>query len=234
MKIGAIIFSRMSSTRLPGKALIQINKKVLIERVIERTLEINNIDHVCLSTSINSEDDQIIEIAKKYKIDTFRGSLNNVTKRGFNAANYFKYDKILRICGDRPFFNVSLYEDLISKARESDFDLLTNIYPRTVPPGLTGEIIKVEAIKKTLSLTKNSFDLEHVTRFIYKNPKLFSIENFIFYNNPDIIKLRLVVDDVDDLNRASFIAKATENLSPRDDFKMVIEMAKKYDNLNDK
>ena len=77
------------------------------------------------------------------------------------------YDKILRICGDRPFFNISLYEDLISKARESDFDLLTNIFPRTVPPGLTGEIIKLEAIKRTLSLTKNSFDSFDIVKIFF-------------------------------------------------------------------
>lgn len=40
MKVGAIIFSRMSSKRLPGKAMIDISGKTLLQRVIERTKKI--------------------------------------------------------------------------------------------------------------------------------------------------------------------------------------------------
>ena len=232
MKIGAIIFSRMNSSRLPGKALIEINQKFLIERVIERTKKIKNINHICLATSENPDDDKLIEIAEKHKIDTFRGSLNNVTKRAYDAASWFNYDSILRICGDRPFFNISLYENLIQEAIDSEADLFTNIFPRTVPPGFTAELIKVKALKKTLALTNSHTDLEHVTRFIYNNPKLFSIKNIEFYNNPEIIKLRLVVDDIDDFNRACFIAKETDKLSLREDSSMVIKMAKIYNNSN--
>ena len=62
MKIGAIIFSRISSTRLPGKALIDINGMTLIERVIKRSKLIKSVNHICISTSRNSEDDVIEDI----------------------------------------------------------------------------------------------------------------------------------------------------------------------------
>ena len=51
MKIGAIIFSRFSSERLPGKALIDISGRSLLGRVIDRTREIQGIDKIIVATS---------------------------------------------------------------------------------------------------------------------------------------------------------------------------------------
>ena len=52
-RIGGIIFARMNSSRLPGKAMIEINGVSLIERVIERAKQISKIDHLCVATSID-------------------------------------------------------------------------------------------------------------------------------------------------------------------------------------
>lgn len=44
MKTEAVIFSRNSSTRMPGKALIDISGRCLLERVIDRTKEIKGMN----------------------------------------------------------------------------------------------------------------------------------------------------------------------------------------------
>ena len=59
MRIGGIIFSRMSSSRLPGKAFKDVSGKFLLERVINRSKQINNIDHLCLATSDQDDDNKI-------------------------------------------------------------------------------------------------------------------------------------------------------------------------------
>ena len=51
MTIGAIIFSRFSSQRLPGKALIDIQGRELLGRVIDRSRHIKNIDEIIVATS---------------------------------------------------------------------------------------------------------------------------------------------------------------------------------------
>ena len=67
MKIGAIIFSRVSSSRLPNKAFMSLSGKSLLKRVLERVRHINNIDHICIATSENKEDDKIENFAIYYK-----------------------------------------------------------------------------------------------------------------------------------------------------------------------
>ena len=232
MKVGSIIFSRISSNRLPGKALLDISGKTLLSRVIERTKKIKSIDHICVATSENSEDDVIEELSKLHGIDVFRGDLNDVTQRAIDASKHFRYNSFLRLCADRPFFDGNIYDDLILNHKKNKYDLTTNIFPRSVPPGLTGEVVNVEALEKCISMTEDPVDREHVTRFIYNNPAKFSIQNIQYFNDKEIIDLRLVVDNKLDLNRAIWIAKKIEKA--KDDFptKRIIQLAKKWKKEN--
>ena len=50
MSVGAIIFSRYTSSRLPGKALVDIAGRCLLGRVLDRSKLVKGIDHVILAT----------------------------------------------------------------------------------------------------------------------------------------------------------------------------------------
>ena len=232
MKIGGIIFSRMSSSRLPGKAMIDINGQTLLERVIERSKKISNIDHLCIATSNKKEDDVIESFAKSQNIDVYRGSLNDVALRAVEACTKFNYNNFLRICGDRPFFDIDYYNYLIENHLTNNNDLTTNIYPRTVPAGLTGEVISFRALKYLISQTSNKEEREHVTTFFYRNSNLFTISNISFNLSDDIIDLRLVIDDDRDLKRSCWISKNLENQKNTFNTKQIFSLAFKWEENN--
>ena len=142
----------MSSQRLPGKALINLSGISLLERVIQQTSKVKNIEHICLATSTDKSDDCLESIAKKTGIECYRGNLNNVAKRALEAAKKNGYDHFVRVCGDRPFIDPKVYELMIRIHLDNNNDLTTNIFPRTVPPGLTCEIIST----KSLEIKKHS------------------------------------------------------------------------------
>ena len=48
----------------------------------------------------------------------------------------YKYDSFIRICGDRPFFDIDIYDEMITTHRFKKNELTTNIFPRSVPPVL--------------------------------------------------------------------------------------------------
>ena len=77
-------------------------------------------------------------------------------------------------------FDMDIYDIMISTHLKNQNDLTTNIFPRTVPPGLTGEVISTKSLKKMYSMPLNNEDKEHVTRYYYKNPSQFSILNMEF------------------------------------------------------
>tara|TARA_X000000950_G_scaffold285054_1_gene389701 strand:- start:151 stop:867 length:717 start_codon:yes stop_codon:yes gene_type:complete len=234
MKVGAIIFSRMSSKRLPGKAMMDISGKTLLQRVIERTKKIKLIDHFCLATSKNQEDDIISTYAESMGLDVFRGSLDDVAKRAFEASKKYSYDSFLRVCADRPFLDSKLYDNMINIHKKNNFDITTNLFPRTVPPGLSGEIINVNSLETILQLTTDTIDREHVTRYFYQNPKNFKIYNCDIFKDKTTIDLRLVIDDERDLERSRWIVSNLEKKKKIiDETEKIISLAKQWE-INNK
>ena len=205
MTIGAIIFSRFSSQRLPGKALIDIQGRELLGRVIDRSRHIKNIDEIIVATSSESEDDKIAEYAKKENIQVFRGSLDNVAHRALWASKKHKFDSFVRICGDRPFMDPEIISDLVFMQKNSDLDLITTAFPRTLPPGLTVEIIKTAALERAISSMVDSSEREHITSYFYKNSDEFSIKNIDPISEIDFKDINLCLDTEDDRIRLEWI-----------------------------
>jgi len=63
-----IIQARTSSKRLPGKVLMKINNKTILERVINLIKKIKVKKKIYIVTSKLKNDNKIVEIAKKSKI----------------------------------------------------------------------------------------------------------------------------------------------------------------------
>ena len=63
-------------------------------------------------TSTDKSDDCLENLANSLDINCFRGSLQNVTKRALDSAKYYGYDNIVRVCGDRPFIDLNIYETM--------------------------------------------------------------------------------------------------------------------------
>ena len=166
MRVGAIIFSRMQSKRLPGKAMIDILGKSLLERVIERTQKINLIDHISVATSNLTQDDIIYNYAISKGIDIYRGDENDVAMRAFETGSFFKYDCFVRICGDRPFFDGKIVDELIRIHKKNKNDLTTNMFPRTIPSGFTVEIINMSTLNKVIEHTT---DKQFYNKFVKQN-----------------------------------------------------------------
>ena len=82
--------------------------------------------------------------------------------------------------------------------------MVTNVFPRTFPRGVSVEVIKTQAIQRLLELTQQEFYTEHVTPYFYDNSDKFSIKN-IFSNNVAFREANLAVDTPTDLKRINWI-----------------------------
>ena len=206
MKVPAIIFSRMGSSRLPGKALRHIAGEPLIKRVINRVSKVKNLSTIVVATSNSRTDDGLTQYIQSLNIEVFRGAAHDVLNRAVSCASYLGVDKFVRINGDSPFIDPELLEKGIDMWGDPNLDLISNVFPRTYPVGMSVEIIKTDSLKKILGLTADSCDREHITRFFYKNPEKFRILNFES-GRPDLRKVRLAVDTKEDLERINWLFK---------------------------
>ena len=206
MKVPAIIFSRMGSSRLPGKALRHIAGEPLIKRVIDRVSKVKNLSTIVVATSNSKTDDRLTQYIQSLNIEVFRGATHDVLNRAVSCASYLGVDKFIRINGDSPLIDPELLEQGIEMWREPNLDLISNVFPRTYPVGMSVEIIKTDSLKKIMGLTADSCDSEHVTRFFYKNPEKFRILNFES-GRSELRKVRLAVDTEEDLERIDWLFK---------------------------
>ena len=136
-----IIQSRMSSTRLPGKMLMDINGRPLLGRVIDRVKASKVVTKLIVATSISREDDEIEQFCLNEKIKYYRGDLNNVYKRFKEIVTLEKADSFIRINGDSPLIDPEIIDLAVNNYNNEDCDLLTNIFPRTFPRGQSVEVI---------------------------------------------------------------------------------------------
>lgn len=77
----AIVQARMSSERLPGKVLMQIAGRPMLEWLYDRITQTKNINRVIIATSDELTDDPIEEFCSRMNISCFRGSLEDVAGR---------------------------------------------------------------------------------------------------------------------------------------------------------
>ena len=77
-KVGVIIEARSNSSRLKNKHFLKVNKKPIIQYMINRIKLIKNIDEIIIATTKRKDDNKFVKFCAKENIKIFRGSENNV------------------------------------------------------------------------------------------------------------------------------------------------------------
>ena len=183
LKLGFIIFSRLDSQRLPKKALLEINGKSLLERVLDRCKNANLDLPIIIATSTRLIDDQIENFSNNNKILIYRGELNDVALRAINCCKSFKLDGFIRICGDRIFMPYEVVRTAYKLYEDNNFDLVSNTLYPSYPKGCTVEIIKLSSLEFAYKQGLNTYQKEHLTSFYYNN-----LEKFCIKGIPDYIE----------------------------------------------
>ncbi len=209
MKIVCIIEARMSSTRLPGKVLMEAAGQSFIEHIVKRLKVVKLIDEIVVATTNNSKDDDIVRLAKSQKYKYYRGSEEDVMSRVLEASEMVHGDIIVEITGDCPMIDPCIVEQIINIYLKNDVDYVSNVKHRSYPDGMDVQVFSYEVLKKSFLMTNDSKDREHVTLHIRNNPNLFSTINIIA--PPELFwpDLGLTLDESSDF---IFIKKIIENL----------------------
>ena len=154
---------------------------------------------ICLASSDKMDDDKIENFCIEKDIPCFRGSLEDVAKRMLDAAKYYKEEAFVRINGDSPLIDPCIISKAIKIYQNKNYDLVTNIFPRSFPIGQSVEVIRTSTFNKIYNLLAKPAHFEHVTKYYYDYPDEFRIKNFS--SEIDLSNYRLVVDTVEDLER---------------------------------
>jgi len=200
MNFGIIIQARTGSTRFPEKILQKIDHRSVLEYLIDSLLEVFQHNEVFIATTILKRDDKIKLIARRKKIQIYRGSNNNVLKRYLECSKKFNLQNIIHITSDCPFVDPILIKRMQKIFISKKLDYISNINPpikESYPDGMDIEIYKFKSLLKLSKLTKLKEDKEHVTNFFWKNPDKFKTD--ILKSKKNISKYKFSIDYKDDL-----------------------------------
>ncbi len=196
----ACIIARTNSKRLSKKVLREINGIKLIEYIIKKIKRSKHVDEIYLCTSIDKEDEILIEIASKNNIKSFAGSRESIIDRMLEVAKIENADNVIRITGDN-IFTDEVYLDLMIKYHNKyNFDYTRTEY---LPIGVTAEVIKTIALKKCYSLMDPKFS-QYLFLYIFQ-PEKFNCQVLIpeyYHKHPE---WSLTVDTLNDFKRTEEI-----------------------------
>lgn len=200
MAILAIVQARMSSSRLPGKVLMEIEGIPMITRQIQRINQAKLVSEVIVATSHHISDDPLVEYLENSGVKVQRGPLDDVLQRYIEVLEHNGADSFVRLTADCPVTDPEVIDHAIELFLESDFDYVSNTLDRTYPRGLDVEIAKSKTLIK---VAKSNFDpmaREHVTYGIYTRPDLFSLGSLT--QSTSHAKFRWTVDNQIDMDFA--------------------------------
>lgn len=209
-----VVQARMASSRLPGKVMLPILGKSLLARMIERLKMMQHKAEVIIATSQTPDDDIIINEAIALDVPYYRGSLNNLLDRHYQAAKLHNADVILKIPSDCPLIDPRIIDHVLDYffAHSADNDFVSNLHPATYPDGNDVEIMTMECLTKAWQNASRPLELEHTTPYIWENPQLFRIGNVSLPGGLDYSMLhRFTIDYPEDYY---FIERVFRELYP--------------------
>ncbi|MBI4647575.1 MAG: hypothetical protein HY738_13540 [Bacteroidia bacterium] len=205
IKTGFIILCRYNSTRLPGKILLEIYGKPVLQYIVERLAKVISIQDIVIATSSDPSDDPIHNFCRGKKYNCFRGSLNNVALRFLNCAKEYQFDFAARINGDNLFVDIETTKKMHQIALTGKYDFISNVKNRTFPKGMSIEFLRASYFEQIIKEFPTDEYFEHVTLYLYHND---TGKNYCYFYNdicPDAGGFQLAIDDKSDFELASKI-----------------------------
>ncbi len=195
--ITAIIQARMSSTRLPGKVLLPLGSATVLEHTIRQVKQAKRIGQIIVATSDCADDDVIVALCEKIRVPVFRGSLDDVLDRFYQAAKKFNAGHICRITADCPLIDPKIIDHVAEEYEKRSYDYIsTGRITSTFPDGMDTEIFSFEALETAWKTAKLPSEREHVTSFIWNHPERFRVIEI--RNDRDLSAIRLTLDELAD------------------------------------
>lgn len=193
-----VVSARMASSRYPGKALVPLAGRPLLEVLLERMAAARGCDGVVLATSAQAENAPLAELAARIGLSAYRGDEDDVLRRTVDCARHVGADHVVRVTGDNPLTDLETLERLVSLHREAGADY-TYVPGEALLMGILPEVISREALEVSWERGDARHRSELITLYIKEHPGEFEICTAELPEGLYRPDLRLTVDEAEDV-----------------------------------
>ena len=129
-RVIGVIPARWASTRLPGKPLVNIAGKPMIQRVAERVVQAKSLNAVLVAT----DDQRIADAVASFGVPGVKAVMTRVdhpsgTDRIAEAVANQDCDVVINVQGDEPLMDPALIDRLAGVMSDGDWDMATAAAP---------------------------------------------------------------------------------------------------------
>jgi spore coat polysaccharide biosynthesis protein SpsF (cytidylyltransferase family) len=193
MHVVGIIQARMGSRRLPGKMLMPLGGRPLIDWIASRAAGSQLCNQIVVATTELHADDPLAEWCRRENVECFRGSPDDVLDRYFHCARRHGATHVVRLTGDCPLLDPRIIDRVVALALDDErVQYATNCEPATFPEGMSAEVLPMDVLDMAHRQASLANHREHVTLYVRLAPERF--RHAVLRATPDLSHLRLTVD----------------------------------------
>ncbi|HQU72043.1 MAG: glycosyltransferase family protein [Calditrichaeota bacterium] len=210
-----IIQARMGSSRLPGKVMMPLCGRPLLQRLLERVQRSRLKGTVVVATTDAAEDREIVRFCRDNGYFCFAGHPSDLLDRHLKAAQLFGANVVVKIPSDCPLIDPEVIDQVIGTfhRQHEPWDYLSNLHPPTYPDGNDVEVMTFAALERAHREAVRPLEREHTTPYFWENPRRFRIGNVLWETGRNLsMSHRWTIDYPEDYQ---FIRAVYEALLPR-------------------
>lgn len=181
-----LIQARVGSSRLPGKVMMPLKGRAVLERMWERVTGIRTTARFGIITSTESSDDVVETLCRNIGAPCYRGSRDDLLDRHYKAWREWGGEAIVKIPSDCPLIDPAVIDRVLQSYRPT-LDYLSNLHPQSYPDGNDVEVFSYGALETAWREATLPHEREHTTPFFWDNPKRFVLAN-VTADGPDLSK----------------------------------------------
>jgi spore coat polysaccharide biosynthesis protein SpsF (cytidylyltransferase family) len=174
---------------------MKIQNKSILQHHLERASKSKKIDKWIVATTHEEGVEAICQIASNLSIEFFKGSLNDVLDRFYNAIGNENPNYVVRITSDCPLVDPELIDKVVEYALVKN--LSYSMTSESYPDGVDVEVFKFSWLKRAYNHAKLDSDREHVTPYIRRSLEG-SIQSKTYPYETDYSGIRLTIDEKED------------------------------------
>lgn len=181
MKILVVIQARTGSSRLPGKVMMPLAGKPLLQRMVERVSAASLPGELIVATTLEPSDNPIRDLCGEIGVNCFSGHATDLLDRHFKAGLEQRADVVVKIPSDCPLIDPAVIDRVIGFWLENrrSYDYVGNLHPATWPDGQDVEVVPMDVLEAAWRNASRNFEREHTTPWIWERPERFRIGNVL-------------------------------------------------------
>jgi len=204
MQCVVFLVVRTDSKRLPNKIMLKINKKPLIQFLIDRINSTDLSKKIIVCTTKRKIDDGLVSYLEKNEIPVFRGKTRDILHRMYDAAQKYDLKHFVVVEGDDIFCEPKFIDETWIELNQKKYDF---VFWDKIPLGVSPTGIQTKKLKELIQIKKTNNTETGWIKFII-NSNIFKIKKLEPKNNKiKNKKIRLTIDYKEDLQLAKILIK---------------------------